>query len=341
MSDLAVFYSKDFLNHKAPAFHPENENRLISIYKALEKVKFYNSSVIEPRLAEPKEIELVHTKEHLKKVKKASQESGYLDPDTFTSPGSYNAALKAAGSVLQAVQLIQSGKTNKAFCLVRPPGHHALRDRAMGFCLFNNVAVGASQIASEYKKRVAILDFDAHHGNGTQSIFYDNDKVFYCSWHQWPHYPGTGSLDEIGAGNGKGYTLNIPLPAGSGDDLLIDSLDNLVLPILRQYKPALIIISAGYDSHKYDPLSSLMFTEAGYSVFTSRISEFSEDTAAGLIYCLEGGYNLDALQNSVLKCFAILADVQVETKRINHYNTKPSLVEKVKESIKSFWTLED
>lgn len=309
----AIFYSPAFLEHKAPVGHPENEQRLISIIKALEKVNYFDIPVIEPRDATEEELELVHTKEYINLVKTTSQSGGYLDPDTYTSPGSFKAALKAAGAVIQAAESISKREISKAFCLLRPPGHHALANQAMGFCLFNNVAIGAAWFVKNCQQKVAILDFDAHHGNGTQAIFYESDQVLYCSWHQWPHYPGTGTTEETGQGKGQGLTINMPLPAGSGDDIFIKSFDDLVKPQLEKFKPSLLIVSAGFDSHKDDPLSALQFTEHGYATFFKRILKHLQRYPAGLIFVLEGGYNLKALTSSVLKSLAILSDKEPET----------------------------
>lgn len=306
--NTAIFYSDTFLNHKAPMGHPENENRLIAIKKALEIVNFFGIPVKEPHPASTDELELVHTKEHIERVRKISSKASYLDPDTYTSTGSFEAALKAAGAVVQAAESIEGGQLSQAFCLVRPPGHHALANQSMGFCLFNNVAVGAAWFVKNCRRKVAILDFDAHHGNGTQSIFYNSDQVLYCSWHQWPHYPGTGASSETGEGKGKGFSINIPLQAGSSDDIFIQSFDELVLPALEQFSPSLIIISAGFDSHKDDPLSALQFTEQGYADFFKRLLKFISHFPVGLIFTLEGGYDLNALSSCVLKSLEVLAD---------------------------------
>lgn len=309
---LAIFYSSDFLLHKAPVGHPENANRLIVIINALKQISYFGIPVIEPRQATEKELLLVHTQQHVEAVRQASNTSNHLDPDTYTSPGSYKAALRAAGALVEAVEGVSQGKIDRAFCLVRPPGHHAAAGKAMGFCLFNNAAIAAAWVVNNLKKKVVILDFDAHHGNGTQEIFYDTDKVLYCSWHQWPHYPGTGRQDEAGAGKGKGYTLNIPLDAGSSDEIFLNSLDEKVMPRLKDFDPYLIIVSAGYDSHRDDPLSLLQFTEDGYARFFAQILNFCQQNGTALISCLEGGYDSHSLSSSVLKSLAVLADKKAE-----------------------------
>ncbi len=337
MADTTIFYSDDFLEHKAPVGHPENEERLISIINKLEKVEYLGLPVVDPRQATHKELELVHPKDYIEIVKEASLNSAHLDPDTYTSTGSYNAALKAAGAVLQAAETINNKELKQAFCLIRPPGHHASKDKAMGFCLFNNVAVGAAWLASTFNKKVAILDFDAHHGNGTQAIFNDRNDVLYCSWHQWPHYPGTGWLADTGHGKGKGFSINFPLPGYSGDSVLINTLDEIVMPVITRFDPHIIMISAGYDSHLDDPLSTLSFTEKGYGAFFAKVQNYCKKNQKGLIACLEGGYNLKSLSNSVLKSLEVLADTNRE--KFVFENTSDEIISKVFSEIKDFWKL--
>ena len=337
MADTAIFYSDEFLNHKAPPGHPENKQRLVSIIKTLDKVNYLDMPIIEPRQASTAELELVHTKEHIAAVKEASATTQNMDPDTYTSAGSYNAALKAAGATVQAAEMINNGELEQAFCLVRPPGHHATSEKAMGFCLFNNVAVAASWLSRNYNKKVAILDFDAHHGNGTQDIFYEDDSILYCSWHQWPHYPGTGWLSDIGSGKGKGFSINIPLPAYSADNIFISSLNKIVMPVIKRFKPQLILVSAGYDSHADDPLSSLSFTEKGYCAFFSKIKEYCQSTDAGLIACLEGGYDLGSLSDSALKSLEVLADTNREN--IVFEIEEHEVISKVSRELQDLWKL--
>lgn len=225
----------------------------------------------------------------------------FLDPDTPICKDSFDAALYAVGAVTKAVDLIFSREIDNAFCLVRPPGHHARPEQAMGFCLFNNVAIGAQYVQKKYGiTRIAIIDWDAHHGNGTEEIFYEDPGIFYISLHQYPHYPGTGEKEAIGNGKGKGSNLNIPMQTGSGDEEYVKAFYDSIIPRLKDYKPEFILISAGFDSHADDPLSSLSLTENGYRKMTELLKDIANQcTHNRIISVLEGGYNLVALADSV------------------------------------------
>jgi len=254
------------------------------------------------RAATAAELALVHTPEHVERIRRLDESGGRsIDPDTAVVPGSYEAATHAAGALLSAVDEVLAGEADAAYCLVRPPGHHATRDRAMGFCLFNNVAVGAAYARERHGiERVAIVDFDVHHGNGTQDIFWNDPNVLYLSAHQFPFYPGTGDWRETGAEDAAGATVNVPLPAGSGDPEYLQTFDVLFLPLLARFRPELLLVSAGYDAHRQDPLANMALSTEAYGAIMTRLRAVADRHSAGrIVAALEGGYDLEALSASV------------------------------------------
>lgn len=281
--------------HENPPWHPERGERLAAILRALQDSDLWGSLVhIKPRRASLEEIRRVHTPRY---VDKLMSFRGYADPDTYVSEGSFEAALYAAGAVTEAVDRVRSGEIERAFCAVRPPGHHAEADRAMGFCLFNNVAVGARYAQRNGLRKVFIVDFDVHHGNGTQHAFEEDDTVFYFSTHQYPHYPGTGSADEKGRGKGAGTTENHPLPSGSGEKEYVPLYHDLLPGIIRDFDPDIVLVSAGYDLLAGDPLSAMTIGDEGVRTIVRGILSGKPVPA---VFALEGGYNLEALADAVL-----------------------------------------
>ena len=258
---------------------------------------------VDPVPAGTEEIGLVHSTSYIKWVEEmVNRGETVLDAgDTVVSAGSYEAAILAAGGVIAAVAAVMEGKVRNCFCAVRPPGHHALYDRAMGFCLFNNVAIGARYVQKRYGiERVLIVDWDVHHGNGTQDTFYGDSSVFYFSTHQYPHYPGSGSTGETGEGAGEGFTLNAPLSSGAGDEEYLRVFNEKLVPAMDAFQPEFVFISAGFDGHRSDPLSSINLTGEGFARLTSVVKGIAKKYAAGhLVSVLEGGYNLDGLSDSV------------------------------------------
>jgi acetoin utilization deacetylase AcuC-like enzyme len=258
---------------------------------------------IEPRMAEDEWITRVHTAAYLASLKQHAPTTGRvpLDPDTSMSPGSLTAAYLAAGGALAAVDAIMTKQVEHVFCAVRPPGHHAEANRAMGFCLLNNVAIAVRYAQKKHGlSRVLIVDWDVHHGNGTQHSFEDDPSVLFFSTHQFPHYPGTGRESERGRGAGEGYTINVPMEAGEGDDEYRAIFRKVLVPAAEEFKPELVIISAGFDAHKDDPLASMGLTEAGYAELTGIVAGIAKTYAQGrILSSLEGGYNLTALAASV------------------------------------------
>ena len=245
----------------------------------------------------------VHDQRLIEVVKDlADRGGGYIDGDTMVAPGSWDAALASVGAAIKATDLVMSGEHSRAFSMSRPPGHHAERSRQLGFCLFNNIALAAVHAREQYDcQRIAIIDWDVHHGNGTQDIFYDSSDVFFVSIHQWPLFPGTGLEHERGSGSGEGYTLNLPLPAGSGDADYLSLMDDVIVPAVREYEPDLIMVSAGFDAHLDDPLAMMGVTDAGFRRLAQRVRRLAEELTQGqLVLVLEGGYNLRALSDSVL-----------------------------------------
>ncbi|MDA8325910.1 MAG: histone deacetylase [Nitrospiraceae bacterium] len=296
MKRVGFFYDDVFLRHETPPGHPECAERLLAIIKSLLGSDIAGKLVHKsPRRAELREIEAVHDPDYVRKV---AGFTGYFDPDTYISPGSYEAALYAAGSVPGALELIKKGELDRAFCAVRPPGHHAERDRGMGFCIFNNVAVGAKAAQRLGFERVFIVDFDVHHGNGTQHIFYEDPSVFYFSTHQYPFYPGTGADSERGKGAGAGATYNVPMAAGSGVKQYLRVYQDLLPPLMARFKPDVVLVSAGYDIYSNDPLASINVSEEGIREIVEGILRAA--SAVPSVFVLEGGYDLGALGNLVV-----------------------------------------
>jgi len=303
MADRKIGIVSDPIYHKHDTGpeHPESAARLVVIEEAINGIGDCGVK-ISPRLASRDELLLVHTPEYVDRILNLKiADRITLEMETVASADTPKASLMAVGGVLAAIDQAIDGNLSRSFCAVRPPGHHAEPDKAMGFCIFNNVAIGAAYaIQKYYLKRVAIVDWDLHHGNGTQNAFYKSDQVLYISLHQSPFYPGTGTVDEIGIGAGAGYTINIPMIAGCSDQDFRDAFDAIVLPALRNYKPELLFISAGFDSHQDDPLGSLYLTSAYFGEMTRNLVDIAEEFCYGrLISVLEGGYGRKILKESV------------------------------------------
>ncbi|MDP7339202.1 MAG: histone deacetylase, partial [Vicinamibacterales bacterium] len=285
---------------------------------------------------------LVHTAAHVERVKEiADAGGGMFDPDTVASAGSYDAAVRAAGAGLAAVEGVLEGDIRNALCLVRPPGHHALPDRAMGFCLFNNVAVAAASARAAGVNRVAILDYDVHHGNGTQWMFYDDPAVLYVSLHQYPFYPGTGAVTDVGRGDGIGFTLNVPLEAGASDADYDRAMREVVGPVVTAFAPELILLSAGYDAHAQDPLGGMQVSTEGFAAMTAHVQRLAETCCQGRLAAVtEGGYDLTALDACLESTLTQLGDgppasgaaVIGDTNRVN------SVIPAVRQALAPYWS---
>ncbi|HXG50851.1 MAG TPA: histone deacetylase [candidate division Zixibacteria bacterium] len=308
MSRTAIVVDADYLKHDPGFGHPERPERievLLDLGEQLDRNRFER---LPPRAASRDEIELCHGPDYVDLVASTSRANRFaLDGDTITCRDSFGVGLLAVGGFLRLLDAVAAGECRNGFALVRPPGHHALRDRAMGFCLFNTVAIGARYLQRRHGAgRVLIVDWDVHHGNGTQDAFYADPSVLYVSTHQYPFYPGTGGVEETGEGEGEGYTINIPLPAGCGDAEYIQAFREVVVPAANRFQPDWVLVSAGFDPHRRDPLGGMAVTEDGFAAMTQMLVGVASEFAGGRMACLlEGGYDLSALRNStaaVLEC---------------------------------------
>jgi acetoin utilization deacetylase AcuC-like enzyme len=297
-----------FSLHDTGRGHPERAARLAAVQEGVERAGLTDALLPLPvRDATRAELERVHPAAYLEDLEARIRGGvGHLDADTVLSPDSWRAAVAAAGTGIAAVDALDRGEADAAFLALRPPGHHARPAQGMGFCLLNNVAVAAAELA-ERGERVLIVDYDAHHGNGTQEIFYADGRVLYVSFHEWPLYPGTGRHDEIGAAEGEGTTVNVPLPAGTTGDVYLRALDEVVAPRVESFSPTWVLVSAGFDAHRADPLTGLGLSAGDYAVISARIAEWAGP--GRLVSFLEGGYDLDALRDSTAASLPALVGV--------------------------------
>jgi acetoin utilization deacetylase AcuC-like enzyme len=331
-----------YLEHITDDFHPENPQRLVHIYAMLDELGQDGLVYVEPRMATLDEIALNHDISYINFVAETKGKvQRRLDPDTVTSPKSYEAACMAVGGFLELGDALFAGKVDNGFALVRPPGHHAERGKAMGFCIFNSIAVGARYLVKKYGlKKVFIVDWDLHHGNGTQHSFYGDSEILYLSTHQYPYYPGTGSHDEVGSGKGKGYTINVPLSYGMGDTDYVHVFEEIVLPVARKWKPEIILVSAGFDIHRSDPLGGMAVTESGFTKMTKLLMDAANESCGGkILFILEGGYDLSGLTNSVK---AVILQLRKTPLYVQNYEEAPSnavkqTVSQVKQVLRPYW----
>ena len=313
---VAVIYSDQFLLHDTGKNHPENPDRLISVVENLIVNPLFKASLIWPKFnpASLEQLQLIHSKNYIKKVEHetsllTNNSTSYLSTgDTVISKQSDHVARLAVGAGIKGVDMIMSKEISSAFALVRPPGHHATATRGMGFCIYNNIAIVARYLQKQYGlKRILIVDFDVHHGNGTQDIFYEDDSIFYFSVHQHPFYPLSGRPSEIGLGKGKGFTLNVDLPKGSGDSALIKAFSNKLIPSMKKFKPEFILISAGFDAHEGDLLGGLNYTQSGYKQAAIILKNIAQEHSLGrTMYMLEGGYVGENISQSVNKILEVM-----------------------------------
>lgn len=322
MSKLVVVRDTKFQQHLTPQNHPESPQRLVAIDEALHSSHLIElARQFEPRVASEEELMAAHKSAYIERLKetadklKVSGQGMALDADTYMSPLTYDTAKLAAGAGLVAVDALGATETESSFVVVRPPGHHALPDKPMGFCLFNNIALAARYAQKKLGlKRIMIIDWDVHHGNGTQDMFYDDPSVFFVSLHQYPLWPpNSGWYTQDGVGDGKGYNLNIPLPSATGDVGYLKAFEELVCTMGQEYEPELILLSAGYDAHQFDPLAQQQISTGGYRQLSQKLLKLAQNNQAKIAAFLEGGYNTTALAESVVATMQVLNQTSGET----------------------------
>ncbi len=339
--------SDEYLEHDPGAGHPESPRRLEVIYERLSRPDISGlHRTIAPREATIEELCWNHTRSYIERIAKTAGVPHFqLDPDTSTSAGSWRAAVLAAGGVFTAMDSIHEREAKNGFALVRPPGHHAEKDHAMGFCLFNNIALGAHFARKKLDyKRILIVDWDLHHGNGTQHSFYANSNVLYFSTHQYPYYPGSGAAEQVGEGNGKGFTVNVPLTAGAGDMEYAAIFNRILDPVAREFAPHFILVSAGFDIYFQDPLGGMKVTEAGFAWLARKLLLIAGKYCDGrILFCLEGGYNLTGLSEGIAAVIRECAGRSVldshDEEKFSSAETMPETARKAAEIQKRFWNI--
>jgi len=330
-----------FLQHDTGPYHPERKERLVFIHEGLQTYSHRDALLtLKPRRSTDAELQLVHPLSHIRRIESTSQrDESHLDPDTVTSSYSYEAARFAVGGLLVLIDSLFAGEIQNGFAFVRPPGHHAEPERAMGFCLFSNVAIGAAYALQKHALgRVMVADFDVHHGNGTQKVFYGRDDVLFVSTHQWPLYPGTGDFNEVGEGAGKGFTINFPLPSGSDDSIYQLIFERIIAPIGRSYKPDLLLVSAGYDAYVEDPLAGMSLTVDGFHAISHSLVKLAQEVCHGrILFSLEGGYHLRGLQASVLRSLDALTGREHSALKVADSAHFESLLKKSRDWFSPYW----
>ncbi|KXB06353.1 hypothetical protein AKJ53_00605 [candidate division MSBL1 archaeon SCGC-AAA382F02] len=340
--NTGIVYSDKYLEHDLGPDHPEKPERLKSIIESLKREEklLEKIDIFEPSPASIEDIKLAHTPAYIEKIKKLSKSGRRVDLDTPINKKTFDLALLSAGGTLQLGEKTLKGKFGNGFALVRPPGHHATRDSGGGFCYFNNIAITARKLLKEDEiDRVLIFDFDAHHGNGTQDIFYQDNNLLYISFHQSGRtlYPGTGSPKETGEKDGEGYTVNVPFPPGSSDENYVAALKKFLIPLSEQFEPDFILSSVGLDGHRKDPLTNLRLSSKGYEwLGKTSIDQASKLCDGKIVFVLEGGYAIDASTKSVLKIMNAL--VNPSSPDLPKGEKKP-VFEKVKENLSPYWDL--
>jgi acetoin utilization deacetylase AcuC-like enzyme len=339
---LTLFTSPIFADHLTPPGHPERVERFEVMQAVTAEFRTKGIPVVEPRAATEVEIGRIHAAEHIALIKQTAGRAVALDPDTFTSPRTWDVVRMAAGAAVSAVDhVLDTGAGARAFALVRPPGHHAEHAKAMGFCFFNSIAIAAAHARARGLARVAIVDFDVHHGNGTQWSFYDDPAVLFVSSHQYPYYPGTGAAGDVGNGAGTGFTVNLPLSAGATDADYDVAYARLALPVLRQFSPELVLISAGFDAHMDDPLAGMRLTGGYFGKLTRAIADVADATAQGRIVAVtEGGYDLAGLAASLRASISSLAGDDGDYERLEGQTPRgEATIRAVTPHIAKYWKL--
>jgi acetoin utilization deacetylase AcuC-like enzyme len=330
-----------FLQHDTGTFHPERKERLISIKEGLRAYSHRDKLVqLKPRLASEVELQLIHPPSYIRSIQAtAGKPSTQLDPDTVASAMSYEVARYAVGGALTLIDAVFTGEIPNGFAFIRPPGHHAEPNRSMGFCLFSNAAIGAAYALQKYKlSKVLVVDFDVHHGNGTQKAFYQRSDVLYVSTHQFPLYPGTGDFPEIGTGAGTGFTVNFPLPARTGDATYNLIFEKAVIPIAESYRPDFVLVSAGYDAHIDDPLAGMEVSTEGFRGICQTLVTLAEKLCGGkVVFLLEGGYDLKGLKESSLKSLDVLTGQRSQAPPWKADVTFETVLEKSRKVLGSYW----